>query len=118
LSPPRTRTPFASVAGAESGSSGLGPSRALAAAVIAVSFGAVPVVVAAKPAAAASRLAPVAGAEVGLNGLVPSHTLAAAVVVVSFVAMSVALCRAASPAQRAVAADAASSLFEFSSSVD
>jgi hypothetical protein len=108
----------APAAGAEVGSSGLGPSHKPAVAAVVVSVDVVSVVGASKPATAASRPASVAEAEVGSNGLGPLRTPATAAVVASFVFALVALRRAASPAQRAVAAAAASSLFTFSSSVD
>jgi hypothetical protein len=96
-----------SVAEAEVGSNGLGPPRKPAAAVVAVSFVVMFVVVAYAPTSVAG----------GSSGLGPSRTPAAAVVAVSFVVVFVALRRAASPAQRAVAAAAASLLFTVSSSV-
>jgi|AntAceMinimDraft_5_1070358.scaffolds.fasta_scaffold101810_1 hypothetical protein len=55
-----------------------------------------------------SRPASVAKAEVGSDGLNSSRTPAAAFVVVSFVVVFITLRRAASPAQRAVVAAAAS----------
>jgi hypothetical protein len=63
-------------------------------------------------AVAAFARTPVAG---GSSGLGPSRTPAEAAVVASFVVVFVALRRAALPAQRAVAAAAASSLCTLSS---
>jgi hypothetical protein len=83
-----------------------------------VSFIAVSVVGTSKPATAASRPASVAEEDFGSSRLGLSRTPATAFVVVSFVFVIVALRRAASPAQRAIAAAAASSLFTLSSTAD
>jgi hypothetical protein len=87
----------ASVAGAEGGSSGLGPSRTPTAVAVAVSFVAVSVTFTSASTAAAlrtaslaaaSRPASLAGAECGSSGLDPPRAPATAAVVVFFVAGS------------------------------
>jgi hypothetical protein len=98
----------ASVAGAEVGSSRLGPPRKPATTSVAVFFAAVFVVVAFAPTSVAS----------GSSGLGPSRTPGAAAVVVAFVVVFVALRRVASPVQRAVAVAAAPSLLTLPSSAD